>query len=655
MDEWKNNAHPDTHAMLGMDREATAVVAALANSFYTTNYRSNFTRFGASYRSLFCKPTKALADSLAIDREVLCLLAPYETLHARTLNVIQEILQSESPRLEETIALVMHRDPRGDSQLRNWGREQGITILPIYKEKHGALPTALALRQRFAHELYSSDPFQRTGPVSRDVDFFGRRDEAIALLRHLESGTIRSIFGIRKVGKTSLIGRLIDLSMKGGGPRIAMIDCSAAAFHKLDTAGALSALAKTCKMAAHRGYAHVTEAIKSSGHELSGTFDELWQTEAGKRPLVVIFDEVDYVTPESPASPQWAEQFNDFWREFRVLKQESERHGMTLGVLVSGVSSKYFRSEEVNGVENPVLHFVPEEYLTTFHPAAAAAMIRTIGRRAGLYFEEESAERIAIACGGFPFWIRIACSYINGQMEIDARPQRVDPEQVNRLIEQFIEVEGIDVARVALSNLRRYEPSLFADLERLLSGNMPLRESRLLVRLGIAEQTDGRGVVTSTLLRAALTEMMVDATATPLVQALQGSWSDDQWAEELSVINKRRNLLERDLRSFVRFSLKASGSKLHEAVIDSVPEHRRQHLRGLTGDALMSGLYWIELKSVIRRHWELFEQTLGDKARFSNTMDLLNDRPDAHAKPIDAADLALQRRELEWLERRISD
>jgi hypothetical protein len=35
-------------------------------------------------------------------------------------------------------------------------------------------------------------------------------------------------------------------------------------------------------------------------------------------------------------------------------------------------------------------------------------------------------------------------------------------------------------------------------------------------------------------------------------------------------------------------------------------------------------------------------------------MQLLNDRPDAHAKEVDLADIALHRRELAWLEERFA-
>ena len=50
----------------------------------------------------------------------------------------------------------------------------------------------------------------------------------------------------------------------------------------------------------------------------------------------------------------------------------------------------------------------------------------------------------------------------------------------------------------------------------------------------------------------------------------------------------------------------------------------------------------------------MFEAIFGDKKRFEQAVGLLNDRPDTHAKEIDLADIALQRRELVWLEERVS-
>ncbi len=123
------------------------------------------------------------------------------------------------------------------------------------------------------------------------------------------------------------------------------------------------------------------------------------------------------------------------------------------------------------------------------------------------------------------------------------------------------------------------------------------------------------------------------------------------------MINRRRNLLERSLREFLRVVLKVNapkGTVWTQLVMECLPARRKAELSALAGDALLPKLFWQEIEHVLSRHWQFFDSTFGDKKRFQLAMGLLNDRPDAHAKPLDAADLALYRRELTWLEQRIS-
>lgn len=67
----------------------------------------------------------------------------------------------------------------------------------------------------------------------------------------------------------------------------------------------------------------------------------------------------------------------------------------------------------------------------------------------------------------------------------------------------------------------------------------------------------------------------------------------------------------------------------------------------------MTKLFWKELGQIVVKLWDVFQTSIQDKKRFEQAIELLNDRFDAHAKDADAADLALQRRELGWLEERI--
>src|ERR1039457_4581577 len=49
-------------------------------------------------------------------------------------------------------------------------------------------------------------------------------------------------------------------------------------------------------------------------------------------PFVLVFDEIDYVTPGSPTNPSWAEEFNPFWRNLRAAYQESTRQGRPFSI-----------------------------------------------------------------------------------------------------------------------------------------------------------------------------------------------------------------------------------------------------------------------------------------------------------------------------------
>lgn len=656
------NVKPDIVAAVSQNSLASELSRALLGLF-SIEYFTRLKKENKDHVVLHCKPTRTVADALLLDREVLAIGIIVPDVQVRTLNVAEDLIRESQGRLDKNLVIVVHADKNGDNKLRAWGRERGIKIIPIFRPKAGALPTAETLRRILAQDLFTQDPFSLTGPVLADSEFFGRRNNALELLRQLQTGRILSIFGIRKLGKTSLINRVVNGGRDAGSPKIAMIDCSVDGFNKLSAADALKAVAKVAKLAANRGYAHISEALNRSDKDLVPVFDDLWSNKDAS-PLAIIFDEVDYVTPASPTRPHWASDFNIFWREFRVVCQEAQRMGYPLSILVSGVSSQAFRVESFDGIENSVLHFVPESYLSPFARNASKSMIADLCRRCGLILGDAEQEKIAAVCGDFPYWIRMAGSYIHRSVDIQGRPITLGPDLVNRLLEEFVVAEGADAARVALEDLRRKYPEPVELLQRAVSvKKLPLAEGKLLVRYGLASQLGIEVSVTSAMVREGtriLGEPQIQKipSADAVVQPNSLLKLDtEEWAEELGVLSRRRNIVERKLREFIHFALKLSAGKGEswvEKVLKSLPEHQRNSLAALSGDALLNKLYWKELGAIIGKHWSAFESTIGDKKRFETAMDLVNDRPDTHAKPVDAADIALYRRELTWLEERLS-
>jgi len=652
------NVSEEARVAVGRDRVALELSGALEGIFSITDYWKR-KKHDHSYTIIFCQPTKTTAQALLIDREVLGLIIPFETSQQRTITVAKELIADSSGRLDQAMVLIVHADPSGDDLLRAWGRENGLKVIPVFRSRGGALPSSAILRQKLAHELFSADPFQVTGPVVGDMDFFGRRNQAIETLRQLNAGRIRALFGMRKIGKTSLINRIIKLAQEAKQPSVAMIDCSLKGFNKLSSDEALKSLAKVAKMAATRGYAHISDALKRTDKELIPQFEDLW-AHPNTKPLLIIFDEIDYISPDSPTAPHWKSQFNDFWREFRVLVQEGQRHNLTISILVSGVSSKYFRTSHIGSIENSALHIVPEEYLSPFDVGASTAMLTDLGKRCGLRFTTQAKSYIIEVCGGFPFWMRMAGSHIHRSISVDERPKEVELDEIKPILEDFIAGEGAEIARVAIQHMIQAYPEVIKLLRTLKEkGELPYETGRLLVGYGLAVQDSKLVRLKSQLVVEGLKMCLADEAPGIGEQPTAKRTlhlEESEWAEELASINKRRNILERRLREFVRFGLKFSAKKTtawSESIRQALSAKRKSELSGLSGEQLLNRLYWSDLSPVFLSSWDVFSDIFQDKAAFVAAMKTLNERPDAHAKEIDLADLALLRRHLQWLESRV--
>lgn len=245
-------------------------------------------------------------------------------------------------------------------------------------------------------------------------------------LEKLQSGQIRAHHGLRKIGKTSIMHRVLKEVRENYDCDTIFVDCQTDGVFRLGAAQLLNSIAGTMES--------FRESNAGEVYELVPIVDEISMEAAAQRlnsiavslirPCIIAFDEVDYITPGSPTASHWRADFIEFWRNVRAAYQATSRADRNLSVLVCGVSSKWFSVESIDGVENAALSFIPEEYLSPLPRGASAAMIKNIGTMAGLQFDDEAADRIAAACSDMPFWIRKACSYIHGRTDTAARPQR---------------------------------------------------------------------------------------------------------------------------------------------------------------------------------------------------------------------------------------
>jgi hypothetical protein len=649
-------------------RAAESMVWAIrsrAAEFFEPTVPNDYLEFQKGlYAVYYGKPSKRVSRLLGIEREVLILATSFNDLQARAVQFAIDLIDKTKGRLETNFAVIAHRDASGNGKLKNWGRDLDLRVIPLYMPDFD-LPTGDALEKMLFLEFFSHDPFDVSGPVSDDNHFYGRRDEAQELARQLQAGQVRACLGIRKIGKTSVIHRVLDLTEDYSTMRAVVVDCSRDDIWAMNAAQLLTAVGhgfRTAESACERrseavAVTDVTEVAPAAG-ALREALSE------GSEPALLVFDEVDYITPGSPTAHHWRVEFNPFWRNLRAVYQQIARSKRPLSVLVSGVSSKWFREEQIDGIENAALAFIPEEYLTPLHRAASVAMIQSIARTSGLIVDTEGANHLAEACSDIPFWIRKAGSYIHRNLAIDSRPFQPDPAEIGGLVDAFVEYEGGALADVALSHLFRVYPELSSVAELCFAGKgaeAPAHLRNVLCKYGVARRHAGADNVIGDMMRAGM-ELYLARTKeashsdAPGIDARLAYASIDEWAEELSLINRHRNKLEVTLRgivvNFLRFDSLQNRQKaaLVERLLKVVDEKRAHRFRQLSPEEIAEKYLWSEMVSLILREWSVFASVFADKALFTLHANILNARYDAHAKPADKADIAHYRRSLTWFD-----
>lgn len=620
------------------------------------------------YGVLFLKPNKRLAKIFSTDREVLVLITNFKDQQQRTIQALKTQLSDSQGRLEATLAIVVHGDSDGNRKLKNWGREQGLSILPVFARDEMSDPASF--ERDLLQDFFSNDPFDVTGPVSDDARFFGRRAEALDIARQLRSGQIRSSLGIRKIGKTSILNRILHEARTHQDCVCVMLDCSKDDVWEQNAAQLLHAIAESVSSAAASSpkYAEAVRTRNARATMTDARSSLLSAIETINETVIIFFDEVDYITPGSPTAKEaWTNEFNPFWRNLRVVFQECARLEKKLSLFACGVSSKWFKEESINGIENAVLAFIPDEYLSPLAPNASTAMIRSTSKVAGLSFDDATAEWIGNACGNMPYWTRKACSHIHRHVDVLDRPCTVPKETVERLIHDFVEVEGAAIAEVALNHLFRVHPEVYIPAKMVLDGKTCSKFDPIvstLLRYGVLQEKSGKIQLGSMMIEEGLKlyeakRASAVASASVVTEAPNASnllFTLDEWADELALINASRNKLEKRLRSlalnFIKFSClqdktKGSPSLRIQKCIEKTRVGKLQHL---PPDDLIEKLLWSELARLVEKEWTLFQPIFNDLRIFKEHTLVVNERPDTHAKDADGADFAHYRKSLRWLE-----
>lgn len=312
------------------------------------------------------------------------------------------------------------------------------------------------LRQVLDQWLSRRDLFHDRFPVS-GRQFYGRESELQNLMRNIDDGQHTGIYGLRKVGKTSL---MYQLQEKRPQDLVVYIDLQKIAGITADCAYLYWRLGHSLQevleskrqlglrvgdVALKLGSEASYEALDKPEEKNALRFDEdvtqllkilsISETTASSK-IVITIDELEWMLPV-PGHSSGFRGYAEFFAHLRGIAQT------TKGKLVSVVTAANPAVSEQgkwDSRDNPVFQFYKDMFLPPLAPEECNEMIEKLGRGMGVAFDLASLKYIYSETGGHPYITRQLCSHIVHQNS--SRPLHVTERLVAESIDSFIRNKG---------------------------------------------------------------------------------------------------------------------------------------------------------------------------------------------------------------------
>jgi cold shock CspA family protein/tetratricopeptide (TPR) repeat protein len=339
-------------------------------------------------------------------------------------------------------------------------RRQFPAIVPIQQnEIETEASPLIALRASLDRWLYRRDLFAINSPVD-GRRFFGR-DKPLAQLRESITASIPTgLFGLRKVGKTSLLKETQRRSEEMGDI-VLYLDLSRVPSDISDCRWIYWKLGAELKDHASRlplqgirwrlGGEFQDFLDIPSSFPVATAFDSdltrllyaIRKSEYSPRPKVVLLlDEIERLLPNKLGKAGF-EGFFEFFSYLRGIAQENPEFVL----MVTGANAAVSEAAQFQGRDNPAFNYFKEVYLQLLEFNECAAMLKVLGRGMGVQFDPKAIDGIYAATGGHPFFTRQFCSFITQQHS--ERPLVVRHGMLGSLIDRYLEVRSDDFQEIA--------------------------------------------------------------------------------------------------------------------------------------------------------------------------------------------------------------
>lgn len=423
--------------------------------------------YNAALSVYFLKPEPFMEDSYGFSREVLMVYSPFGRMEPRAIQAAESFLVTlPAFGRVESLNYFLISD---DSSIQEWTHSytsqnpEARIIVPFNADelrKHKG--DSYYIRNIINKYLYGRDLFDYRLPIEKDYYFFGRKEVVASFYEAIIKNENKGLFGLRKTGKTSILYKL-ERQVKASSAGLFLIfDCKSPSIRMLRWNQLFEKICEDISQAM---------GIKIEGGfdeiEVADTFARLVAKSAGKERIILVFDEIEYISPIAVMDLHWKMDFIKFWQTFWAVQSRYRN----ICTIIVGVNPYPLEIDTIDGIQNPLFGIVPPVYLQGLVFDDMKMMVRTLGKRMGLRFDQNSLEYIYARYGGHPLLTRLACSILNTNTNFikETKPIDITYDKLKQY-EKGLDATLLFYYRHVVSELKQFYPDEYEMLELLASG-----------------------------------------------------------------------------------------------------------------------------------------------------------------------------------------
>ena len=493
-------------------------------------------------------------------------------------------------------------------------------ILPFSKTELNKGHFRGIIEDKLVEFFTQRDLFGFSSPLATSNYFYGRENIINDLIDSQRNNQMSGIFGLRKIGKTSILNAFINRTEDNNIS--IMIDCQDTSVYNRSWNELLELISELTAEKFKEHFSDKLELITSTFIDENLEFDfssknasvsfqknlQFLKDTFELENLTLIFDEVEDISYGLSIEKNWKDGTNylPFWKTIRSIYQRNQQ---LFNIIVSGVNPYALEIQEIDGTQNPLFSAIKIHWVPNFSEEEAHFMVEDISKYMGIKFRPSIISDIYTQFGGHPFMIRQACSKIHQLLisESKARPHKLEKIWYNDRKNDILESNKNHISTVMQIFKSRY-PDEYSVLKLLAAGVQDKAIEELNKNPNIINHLKNYNIVDEYEGRLSIKLESIKSFFDTEIIGLQTGF-DERNKEIFELISK----FEVSYREFVKNQLVKSFGEIQskEKILVVLTKDRKVDLKNLSIPELLdskkSPLYLLELNMIVSREWEVFK------------------------------------------------